>query len=163
MDRLIDNELNNTITNEKSNEIDGFMKELQSALDNPINKITIDRTFYNEVYNDLELAPKYKEQLEGIIKDCMLDYSYDTEFVYVNYDEKTKKYYADIYDGDVTKVNMTKKELEDSNMKVGTFYSILNDGDYLEEKEYIKDNIKYKIEYELNKLEKSKNRRKDGQ
>jgi hypothetical protein len=163
MDRLIDNELNNTITNEKSNEIDDFMKELQSALDNPINKITIDRTFYNEVYNDLELAPKYKEQLEGIIKDCMLDYSYDTEFVYVNYDEKTKKYYADIYDGDVTKVNMTKKELEDSDIKVGTFYSILNDGDYLEEKEYIKDNIKYKIEYELNKLEKSKNRRKDGQ
>jgi hypothetical protein len=93
----------------------------------------------------------------------MLDYSYDTEFVYVNYDEKTKKYYADIYDGDVTKVNMTKKELEDSDIKVGTFYSILNDGDYLEEKEYIKDNIKYKIEYELNKLEKSKNRRKDGQ
>jgi hypothetical protein len=159
MDRLIDNELNNTITNEKSNEIDDFMKELQSALDNPINKITIDRTFYNEVYNDLELAPKYKEQLEGIIKDCMLDYSCDTEFVYVNYDEKTKKYYADIYDGDVTKVNMTKKELEDSDIKVGTFYSILNDGDYLEEKEYIKDNIKYKIEYELNKLEKSKNRR----
>lgn len=159
MDRLINNELNNTITNEKSNEINSFIKELQNALDNPRNKITIDKSFYNEVYNDLELAPKYEKKLEGIIKDCMLDYSYDTEFVYVNYDEKAKKYYMDIYDGDVTKVNVTKKELEDSNIKVGAFYFVLNDGDYLEEEEYIKDNIKSQIEYELNSLE---NRRKDG-
>lgn len=89
----------------------------------------------------------------------MLDYSYDTEFVYVNYDEKTKKYYMDIYDGDVTKVNVSKKELDNSNIKVGSFYFVLNNGDYLQEKEYIKDNIKSKIEYELNNLE---NRRKNG-
>lgn len=160
MDRLINNELNNTITNEKNKEISDFIQELQNALDNPKNQITIDKSFYNEVYNDLELAQKYKEQLEGIIKDCMLDYSYDTEFVYVNYDEKTKKYYMDIYDGDVTKVNVSKKELDNSNIKVGSFYFVLNNGDYLQEKEYIKDNIKSKIEYELNNLE---NRRKNGQ
>ncbi len=159
MDRLINNELNNTITNEKNKEISDFIQELQNALDNPKNQITIDKSFYNEVYNDLELAQKYKEQLEGIIKDCMLDYSYDTEFVYVNYDEKTKKYYMDIYDGDVTKVNVSKKELDNSNIKVGSFYFVLNNGDYLQEKEYIKDNIKSKIEYELNNLE---NRRKNG-
>ena len=140
MDRLINNELNNTITNEKNKEISDFIQELQNALDNPKNQITIDKSFYNEVYNDLELAQKYKEQLEGIIKDCMLDYSYDTEFVYVNYDEKTKKYYMDIYDGDVTKVNVSKKELDNSNIKVGSFYFVLNNGDYLQEKEYI---IKY--------------------
>lgn len=159
MDRLINNEFNNTITNEKNKEISDFIQELQNALDNPKNQITIDKSFYNEVYNDLELAQKYKEQLEGIIKDCMLDYSYDTEFVYVNYDEKTKKYYMDIYDGDVTKVNVSKKELDNSNIKVGSFYFVLNNGDYLQEKEYIKDNIKSKIEYELNNLE---NRRKNG-
>ena len=159
MDRLINNELNNTITNEKNKEISDFIQELQNALDNPKNQITIDKSFYNEVYNDLELAQKYKEQLEGIIKDCMLDYSYDTEFVYFNYDEKTKKYYMDIYDGDVTKVNVSKKELDNSNIKVGSFYFVLNNGDYLQEKEYIKDNIKSKIEYELNNLE---NRRKNG-
>lgn len=69
----------------------------------------------------MELAQKYNGQLEGIIKDCMLDYSYDTEFVYINYDEKAKKYYMDIYDGDVTKVNVSKKQLDDSNIKVGSF------------------------------------------
>lgn len=159
MDRLINNELNNTITNEKNKEISNFIQELQNALDNPKNKITIDKSFYNEVYNDLELAQKYEEQLEGIIKDCMLDYSYDTEFVYVNYDEKAKEYYMDIYDGDVTKVNVSKKELDNSNIKVGSFYFVLNNGDYLQEKEYIKDNIKSKIKYELNNLE---NRRKNG-
>lgn len=158
MDRLINNELNNTITNEKNKEISNFIQELQNALDNPKNQITIDKSFYDEVYNDLELAQKYKEQLEGIIKDCMLDYSYNTEFVYVNYDEKAKKYYMDIYDGDVTKVNVSKKELDNSNIKVGSFYFVLNNGDYLQEKEYIKDNIKSKIEYELNNLE---NRRKN--
>ena len=160
MDRLINNELNNTITNEKNKEISNFIQELQNALDNPKNQITIDKSFYNEVYNDLELAQKYEEQLEGIIKDCMLDYSYDTEFVYVNYDEKAKEYYMDIYDGDVTKVNVSKKELDNSNIKVGSFYFVLNNGDYLQEKEYIKDNIKSKIKYELNNLE---NRRKNGQ
>lgn len=159
MDRLVNNELNNTITNEKNKEISNFIQELQNALDNPKNQITIDKSFYNEVYNDLELAQKYEEQLEGIIKDCMLDYSYDTEFVYVNYDEKAKEYYMDIYDGDVTKVNVSKKELDNSNIKVGSFYFVLNNGDYLQEKEYIKDNIKSKIEYELNNLE---NRRKNG-
>ena len=159
MDRLINNELNNTITNEKNKEINDFIQELQNALDNPKNKITIDKSLYNELYNELELAQKYKEQLEGIIKDCMLDYSYDTEFVYVNYDEKAKKYYMDIYDGDVTKVNVSKKQLDDSNIKVGSFYFVLNNGDYLQEKEYIKDNIKSKIEYELNNLE---NRRKNS-
>ncbi len=159
MDRLVNNELNNTITNEKNKEISNFIQELQNALDNPKNQITIDKSFYNEVYNDLELAQKYEEQLEGIIKDCMLDYSYDTEFVYVNYDEKAKKYYMDIYDGDVTKVNVSKKELDNSNIKVGSFYFVLNNGDYLQEKEYIKDNIKSKIEYELNNLE---NRKKNG-
>lgn len=161
MDRLINNEINNTLTNEKTNEINEFMKELQNALGDQKNKITIDKSFYNEVYDDIELATKYERQLEEIIKDCMLDYSYDTEFVYVNYDEKSKKYYMDIYDGDITKVNVSKKELEDSNIKVGAFYFILHDGDYLEEKNYIKDNIKSKIQYKLNCLEKNDNRRKN--
>lgn len=37
MDRLINNELNNTITNEKNKEISDFIQELQNALDNPKN------------------------------------------------------------------------------------------------------------------------------
>ena len=88
MNILLNNEIS-TRTKDASNSISEFMKELQNSLDNPINKVTVDKSLYNEIYNDLELAPKYKNQLEEIIKDSMLEYSYDTEFLYVNYDEKT--------------------------------------------------------------------------
>lgn len=152
MDILLNQEIN-TRTKDKDNSINEFMKELQNSLDNPKNKITVDRSLYNEIYNDLELAPKYKNQLEEIIKDCMLEYSYDTEFLYVNYDEKSNKYYVDYYDGDVTKINVTKKELQDANYKVGAFYVPL-DEDFLEEVDYVKDSIKESVKYKLEQLEK---------
>lgn len=152
MDILLNKEIN-TRTKDKDNSINEFMKELQNSLDNPKNKITVDRSLYNEIYNDLELAPKYKNQLEEIIKDSMLEYSYDTEFLYVNYDEKSNKYYVDYYDGDVTKINVTKKELQDANHKVGEFYVPL-DEDFLEEVDYVKDSIKESVKYKLKQLEK---------
>ena len=152
MDILLNQEIN-TRTKDKDNSINEFMKELQNSLDNPKNKITVDRRLYNEIYNDLELAPKYKNQLEEIIKDSMLEYSYDTEFLYVNYDEKSNKYYVDYYDGDVTKINVTKKELQDANHKVGAFYVPL-DEDFLEEVDYVKDSIKESVKYKLEQLEK---------
>lgn len=154
MDILLNQEIN-TRTKDKDNSINEFMKELQNSLDNPKNKITVDRRLYNEIYNDLELAPKYKNQLEEIIKDSMLEYSYDTEFLYVNYDEKSNKYYVDYYDGDVTKINVTKKELQDANHKVGAFYVPL-DEDFLEEVDYVKDSIKESVKYKLEQLEKKR-------
>ena len=154
MDILLNQEIN-TRTKDKDNSINEFMKELQNSLDNPKNKITVDRSLYNEIYNDLELAPKYKNQLEEIIKDSMLEYSYDTEFLYVNYDEKSNKYYVDYYDGDVTKINVTKKELQDANYKVGAFYVPL-DEDFLEEVDYVKDSIKESVKYKLEQLEKKR-------
>ena len=154
MDILLNKEIN-TRTKDKDNSINEFMKELQNSLDNPKNKITVDRRLYNEIYNDLELAPKYKNQLEEIIKDSMLEYSYDTEFLYVNYDEKSNKYYVDYYDGDVTKINVTKKELQDANHKVGEFYVPL-DEDFLEEVDYVKDSIKESVKYKLEQLEKKR-------
>ena len=154
MDILLNQEIN-TRTKDKDNSINEFMKELQNSLDNPKNKITVDRRLYNEIYNYLELAPKYKNQLEEIIKDSMLEYSYDTEFLYVNYDEKSNKYYVDYYDGDVTKINVTKKELQDANHKVGAFYVPL-DEDFLEEVDYVKDYIKESVKYKLEQLEKKR-------
>ena len=152
MDRILNNEIS-TRNKEVNNDINEFINELKNALDDPKSKITIDRSFYNEVYNDVKLAPKYKEQLEDIIKKCMLEYSYDTDFIYVNYDEKSKKYYMDIYDGDVIKVNVDKKDLEESNIKVGNFYYQMNDFNYFEEYKNIKGQLKKQIEFELKKLE----------
>lgn len=152
MDRILNNEIN-TRSNDFDNDIKEFMVELQNSLNEPNSKITIDKSFYNEIFNDIELAKKYRNQLENIIKECMIGYSYDNDFIYVNYDEKNKKYYMDIYDGDVTKVCVDKKDLEESNIKVGEFYYQMNDFKYFEEYKNIKGQLKKQIEIELNKLE----------
>lgn len=161
MDISINNEVNNSITNKKSNEVKDFVKELEEDLENPRNNVTIDKSLYNEIYEEMELAPKYKDQLEEIIKDSILDYSYDSIFAYVNYDEKSKKYYVDIYNEEIYKLEATKKDIADSGMKVGAFYDMIGDAEYFIEEDYIKDNIKREIEYRLNSLEEKKNRRKN--
>ena len=158
MDILLNNELN-TRTKDIDNNVSEFMNELKNALENPKNDISIDKNFYNEVYNELELAPKYKENLEDIIKDSMLEYSYDTEFLYVNYDEKNDKYYVDYYDGDVTRINVTKQELEEANHKIGAFYVPILDGEFLEEVDYVKDYIKKNVQSKLEDLEKINKKR----
>ena len=160
MDILLNNEIN-TRTKGESNSISEFMNELQKALDNPKNEMTINQDFYNEIYNELELATKYKDKLEDIIKDSMLEYSYDTEFLYVNYDEKSDKYYVDYYDGDITRINVTKKELQDANHKIGSFYVPILDGDFLEEVDYVKASIKNNVKSKLEDLEKTDKRGKN--
>lgn len=158
MDILLNNELN-TRTKDIDNNVCEFMNELKNALENPKNVVSIDKNFYNEVYNELELAPKYKENLEDIIKDSMLEYSYDTEFLYVNYDEKNDKYYVDYYDGDVTRINVTKQELQEANHKIGAFYVPILDGEFLEEVDYVKDSIKKNVQSKLEDLEKINKKR----
>lgn len=158
MDILLNNELN-TRTKDIDNNVCEFMNELKNALENPKNVVSIDKNFYNEVYNELELAPKYKENLEDIIKDSMLEYSYDTEFLYVNYDEKNDKYYVDYYDGDVTRINVTKQELQEANHKIGAFYVPILDGGFLEEVDYVKDSIKKNVQSKLEDLEKINKKR----
>lgn len=158
MDILLNNELN-TRTKDIDNNVSEFMNELKNALENPKNEISIDKNLYNEIYNELELAPKYKENLEDIIKDSMLEYSYDTEFLYVNYDEKNDKYYVDYYDGDVTRINVTKQELQEANHKIGAFYVPILDGEFLEEVDYVKDSIKKNVQSKLEDLEKINKKR----
>lgn len=160
MDILLNNEIN-TRTKEIDNGINDFINELRNSLENPKSKISIDRNFYDEIYNELELAPKYKNRLEDIIKDSMLEYSYDTEFLYVNYDEKDNKYYIDYYDGDITRINVTQKELQEANHKVGAFYVPILDGEYLEEVDYVKDSIKESVKYKLEDLEENNERGKN--
>ena len=160
MDILLNNEIN-TRNKEVDNSINDFINELRNSLENPKSKISIDRNFYDEIYNELELAPKYQNRLEDIIKDSMLEYSYDTEFLHVNYDEKDNKYYIDYYDGDVTRTNVTQKELQEANHKVGAFYVPILDGEYLEEVDYVKDSIKESVKYKLEDLEENSERGKN--
>jgi len=157
MDILLNNEIK-AKTKEVDNSISEFMNELQNTLENPKNNISIDKNFYNEIYSELELAQKYKGKLENIIKDSMIEYSYDTEFLYVNYDERNNKYYIDYYDGDVTRINVTKNELINADYKVGDFYVPIADGEFLEEVDYVKDSIKNNVKFKLEELEKENKR-----
>ncbi len=156
MDILLNNEINSR-TKEVDVNINEFMNELQNALEEPKNNILIDKNFYNEIYSEMELAPKYGEELEDIIKNSMIEYSYDTEFLYVNYNEKNKKYYVDYYDGDVTRIPVTKKELDDAHHKVDCFYFLTSDGEFVEEVDYVRDYIKEIVKSKLEKLEKRGN------
>lgn len=160
MDILLNNEIN-TRTKEVDNSINDFINELRNSLENPKSKISIDKSFYDEIYNELELAPKYQNRLEDVIKDSMLEYSYDTEFLHVNYDEKDNKYYIDYYDGDITRINVTQKELQEANHKVGAFYVPILDGNFLEEVDYVKDSIKESVKYKLEDLEENSKRGKN--
>ena len=92
----------------------------------------------------------------------MIEYSYDNEFIYVSYDKKTNKYFMSLYDGHVTKIETTKKEIEDSNLHIDSFYFPILNGEYLVEKEYIKEKIKKLVEYKLEDLESINNRRENG-
>lgn len=158
MDIQLNNKLN-TKTKDIDNNVSEFINELNNTLENSKNEVSIDKNFYNEIYNELELAPRYKENLEDIIKESMLEYSYDTEFLYVNYDEKKDKYYVDYYDGDVTRINVTKQELEEANHKIGAFYVPILDGEFLEEVDYVKDYIKKNVQSKLEDLEKINKKR----
>lgn len=161
MDIFLNNEIPSKNEN-RNNEINQFMGELQKSLNDGKSHAYYNNDFYNEVYNELELAPKYKNQLEDIINNSMIEYSYDNEFVYVSYDKKTNKYYMSLYDGKVTKIETTRKEIEDSNLHVDSFYFPIRNGEYLVEKEYIKEKIKKLVEYKLEDLEDINNRRKNG-
>lgn len=161
MDILLNNEIPKKIA-KTNTEIKEFMKELQKSLDDTKNPMFFNNEFNNEIYNELGLAPKYTNQLENIISNSMIEYSYDNEFVYVSYDKGANKYYIDLYDGQLNRIEATKEEIEDSNLDVNSFYFPIRDGEYLVKKDYIKEKIKKLVEDKLENLEHINNRRNNG-
>ncbi len=158
MDKFINNELNNTKTKEKNKEVGAFLQELESELGNelkdeidmPLEKATISKSLYKEIYNDLPLAQKYRKQLKGIIRNCMLDNSAGSDYAYLSYDGKNKKYYADIYDGDVNRVYIPEKEFIDAKLSVDHFYDLTDDwSHFIDNNKDIRGYLKNQIEHEL--------------
>ena len=161
MDILLNNEIPKKIA--KTNiDINQFIKELQKSLDDTKNPMFFDNEFYKEIYNELELATKYTNQLENIINDSMIEYSYDNEFVYVSYDKGKNKYYVNLYDGQINRIETSKEEIKECNLNVNSFYFPIRDGEYLVEKDYIKEKIKKLIGDKLEDLEDINNRRNNG-
>lgn len=148
MDLTINNKISNN--NEKSNEVDDFMKELKNVLEKKDKNLSY---FYNEVYNELPLATKYKEQLPKIILECMKDMSYDKDFFYFDYDNQKNEYYLEYYsEGEIEKFPLTKKDVEDSTFEIGTFWRPYGDG-MVRKADYMGEGIKSNVEYELDILD----------
>ena len=161
MDIFLNNEISKKV--EKNNtDINQFINELQKSLNNTKNHLYYDNELYNEIYNELALAPKYKNQLEDIINNSMIEYSYDNEFVYVSYDKRANKYYMGLYDGEITRIETSKEEIKESNLNTNSFYFPIRNGEYLVEKDYIKEKIKKLVEDKLEDIENVNNRRNDG-
>lgn len=158
MDLAIENEV--TTKNKANDEIKLFINELSKTLEENRN-IDFETTFENEIYNDIPLASKYKDQLKDIINQSFEKMSYDKAFFYFDYDKIENKYYLDYYnEGDITRTEFTKKEYKELGMKIGTFWRPYGKNG-LREADYMGEGIKIDIESELDIMDfNNKNSRK---
>jgi hypothetical protein len=149
MDLTIDNKVETK--NKIDNEVNSFINELGKSLEKNIDFQT---TITNEIYNEIPLATKYKEQLQNIVDECMKDMSYEDDFFYFDYDKKGKTYYLDYYsDGDLNRIEMTKEDVKGSNLEEGWFYDWYDDEQIVEANSSIKEGIKIDVESKLKELD----------
>ena len=147
MELTIDNKIDNNT--KIDNEVNLFIKELNKALGEKEFSTTIEKEFYNE----MPLATKYKNELENIVDDCMINMSYEKEFFYFDYDEKEDLYYLDYYsDGQVERTEIPKQGIKESKLERGWFYAWY-DKEQIVEANSIKEGIKSNVELELDTLE----------
>ena len=152
MNLTLENEIGKN--NTKNNEVENFIQELQNTLEKDNANVY---NFYNEIYQELPLASKFKEQLADIILGCMKDMSYEKDFYYFDYDRQKKEYYLEYYcDGEIERFPLTEKEVKNSVFEVGTFWRPFGDG-MAREADYMGEGIKSNVEYELDMLDFNKN------
>lgn len=152
MNLTLENEIGKN--NTKNNEVENFIQELQNTLEKDNANVS---NFYNEIYQELPLASKFKEQLADIILGCMKDMSYEKDFYYFDYDRQKKEYYLEYYcDGEIERFPLTEKEVKNSVFEVGTFWRPFGDG-MAREADYMGEGIKSNVEYELDMLDFNKN------
>ena len=155
MDLTFDNRLiNKTTTNP---EMDLFIKELSETLNRRQNDI-ISKTICNEIYNDIPLANRYKNQIENLVDNYMIEMSYERDFLYYDYDTKKDSYYFDFYsNGEKQQIEIPEDEVKIMGSKTGTFWEIYNE-EKIVGADYIKDSIKINVESELQSLDSNSKR-----
>ena len=150
MDLLLNNEIRKS--SKTNDEINVFMNELENVLKNEQSK-DISSILCDEIYKEIPIASKYTSQLKNIIEECMKNESYQGEFFYVDYDSKKKSYFLNCYDdGELQRTKITKREMDNSNLKIGMFYGRYEESNIVED-ESIKEGLKLDIEAELNHLD----------
>ena len=158
MDRIINIEQDNRKAND---EVKEFMKELDSALNSSklADSKNVYITIYDEVLQEINLAPKYDSKLNSIIKECMKNESYENDFWYINYDKSKNTFSMDLYsEGTCQKFPITYKDIQDYNYKIGMTYWAFDD-DRMQEAEELKDSIKIDVDSKLADLERENNKK----
>ena len=155
MDRNID------IISGRSNEnkeVTEFLNELKNSINNEeIKNIKSKGILYknlcDEILEETALAQKYRGKLKNIVNECMKNESYESDFIYINYDNSKNVFTMNYYnDGKIEKTELTPKDIKDYNYKVGMTYEIGED-DTMVEAKYLKDSIKIDVNSALNSLE----------
>jgi hypothetical protein len=144
--------INNEITNKKEDgvEINDFINELTSTLEKK-KEINTNSNLYNEILEDVELAPKYQDRIQSIINKCLKDMSYERDFLYFDYDRRRKEYCLKYYwNGDNTICDkLTKEDIGRFKKKGITFYEPVDDKDTIGESDSLKDWIKCEVQSKL--------------
>lgn len=149
-------DINKNITNEKqqNNEVTDFIKELSAKLKED-EKIISSNTLFNEMLNKVELASKYKNQLQDVINKCLTDMSYERDFFYFDYDKRKNDYCLKYYwnGGSTICDGLTKNDIEELREKGYTFYEPIDDAGTMRESDNLKVWMKYEVDNALLDLE----------
>lgn len=147
--------------NQSNEEANKFINELNDYLEKGQKKEikeNMNGILYNQICEEIDLAKKYKSKLNGIIKECMINESYEYDFWYVNYGKKEKSYFLNYFnDGHSNRIKLTQKEVE-NKYQVGAIYvPVGKDGVY--KNDNMLTSIKIDVESKLNWLEYCKNKK----
>lgn len=144
--------INNEITNKKQEdtEITNFINELSSTLEKK-QELKSNNGLYNDILENVELAPKFRNMLQSVIDKCLEDLSYERDFFYFDYDKISKEYCLKYYwnGGNTICDNLTQEDIERYKNKGITFYEPINEEGTIVESDTLKDWMKCEVESAL--------------
>lgn len=144
--------LNKEITNktQEDTEITNFINELNSTLEKK-QELKSNNCLYNDIIENVELAPKFRNMLQSVIDKCLEDLSYERDFFYFDYDKIAKEYCLKYYwnGSNIICDNLTQEDIERYKNKGITFYEPINDDGTIVESDTLKDWMKCEVESAL--------------
>lgn len=144
--------INNELTNKKQEYtgVRNFINELSSTLEKK-QELKSNNNLYNDILENVELAPKYRNRLQSVIDKCLEDLSYERDFFYFDYDKITNEYCLKYYwnGGNTICDNLTQKDIERYKNKGLTFYEPIDEEGTIVESDTLKDWMKCEVESAL--------------
>ena len=140
--------INNEITNNKQEytEITNFINELSSTLEKK-QELKSNNSLYNDILENVELAPKFRNMLQSVIDKCLEDLSYERDFCYFDYNKRTQKYCLKYYwqGGHTICDKLTQKDIERFKKKGFTFYEPIDEEGTIMASDSLKDWMKCEV------------------